>query len=161
MRKLLALVLTTALVVQALPHVAAAPATPPGSAYTTVSDRPCTRFGLCPYGDLPLAEGGDAWVLPSGDALMGFYMSGSQEIVLPPNYTQETLVHEGCHAMIGSSVEGLNFPTTQIPFDLSPYAPDQYLAEDAARTCAAYQLDPEWLEQVSPERYAWAETWIR
>ena len=164
MRKLLAL----AVLVMAVASLGCAPR-------ITVSERPCTLIDqYCPFGaDLPLSSDGSYWILSNGAGLGGFYrwrqtpLGLTQEIVLPPHYLYSALVHEECHALQGNSDAwpatdaGRAFPTTAAPFDFGFYRPDEIFSEDVADTCAAYQLDPDWLEQVSPERYAWAETWIR
>jgi len=130
----------------------------------TVGSMPCSVLGECPFGSLELAPSDAAWMMSDGSILGGFcltWLFGTHEIVLPPNYTYANLVHERCHTQQDTYLRNGDFPTTVAPWDnLYLYTPDKVLAEDAANTCAAYRVDPNWLKQTSPERYAWADKYI-
>jgi len=143
------------------PRVAAA--TFETTARITISARPCTHAGVCPFGELAPTDSSDGWV-EEDSRLLGFYYAGSNEIVLPLNYKYTILLHEECHSREQTyHIELL--PTTPAPWgngfgayaDLALYSPEEVQSEDAANTCAVYQLQPDWLKQVSPERYAWAD----
>ena len=134
-----------------------------------ISERPCASDGGCPYGQ--------TWVTNQVE-LKGFYWQPTGEIVIPPNAEYSTIIHEACHAGQGlecpkddislscwpMTAAGLTFPRTPSPWIMldingQPIMGDT-LIEDAARTCTAYQLEPEWLAQASPERFAWAKKWL-
>jgi hypothetical protein len=166
MKKLLITILlyTIALAIPSGTHIVVSASEVP--VRITINAQPCTSTGSCHYGGdlacLQLTPERDGWILPSGDILQGFYLAGSQEIVLPPNYGPEVLAHEKCHAWLrGQDIRVLqHFPTTPMPFNLAAEYSANDLDEDEARTCAAYQVRPDWLEQVSPERYEWAKAYL-
>jgi hypothetical protein len=120
----------------------------------TVDAGGCDSHGVCIYG---------------GHA--NYYEQETGEVVLIPNQGIFTWLHETCHAWRGrlcpaddmsldywaSTPEGKAFPTSPSPWSF--LSQDNKL-EDAANTCAQWQLDPAKLQAMSYERYQWAATWL-
>jgi hypothetical protein len=159
-RRLLALLLVPLLLVGCIPVI--------------VSERPCASNGDCPY----TQYGFTGWSNGKVD-LKGFYWQPTREIVVPPGTGYATIIHEDCHAWQGltcpaddiylscwlKTPAGLAFPRTPAPWvmldlDGNALAGDTMI-EDAARTCAAYVLDPEGLRALDPARYEWAREYVR
>ena len=120
----------------------------------TIDAGGCDSHGVCTYG---------------GHA--NYYEQATGEVVLVPNQGDFTRLHEFCHAWQGrlcpasdmaidcwkDTPEGKAFPDTPSPWTF--LSQDNKL-EDAANTCAQWQLDPAKLESLSPERYDWAARWL-
>ena len=140
--------------------VAGAACTAIGGEYVqrvTLSATGCNAEGDCPYSTLA-----NYWYQPTHEIVI----ASDQD----PDYNLMVLFHEACHAWEGrrcadddidlvcwlDSPEALAFPTTPSPW---PGLYDTTL-EDAAETCAEWQLDADGLKALSPERYEWAQTWL-
>lgn len=123
----------------------------------TISKDGCTAEGYCPWG---------------GKAQANFFYQPTHEVVLGPNQGAFQVLHEFCHTWQGrlcpdsddslscwaDTPEGRAFPTTPPPS--SWYLSGDSKLEDAANTCAEYQLDSNKLKTLSPERYSWATEYL-
>lgn len=157
------------LVGAALPVLLAACAGLPEGLNFYVSQDGCLPSGECPYG-APSAFG------------RNYYWSPTRTVVLASGAAGVTVAHETCHAhqhqMILEDLgrepsnvnleewyetgEGRDWLAQGFEFDQVWHRTTNPNAlEDNANTCAYFFLKPDELRQISPERFAWAEEWLR
>lgn len=141
---------------------AAQPAPVPGGSYLPLPDGVTVVWGGC-------ASDGECHEF-------NFYWAPTHEVVMQYGEGANKVQHEYCHAHQHWSING-GAPLSPSDYDLgSWYATSEGLGfaatvsglpwpwshsavnnlEDFAWTCAYWYLDPAYLLQTSPERYAWA-----